>query len=135
MATPPDRMKMRNNPVNGKKKKKRKVIKGIRADQPATPRETTQATPRVAGTPQALKQTFKSPGYTGKTTQVKRKKALPLSAAAKGVTGRVGKATLRRSGVTAHERGLVIKPQTYKGAGKPLDKGKSKLRKKKVNQP
>ena len=73
MATPPDRMKMRNNPVNGKKKKKRKVtnrtVKGIRADQPATPQATTQATPRVAGTPQALLQTFttKTP-YRGKTT-------------------------------------------------------------------
>ena len=131
MATPPDRTKMRNNPVNGKKKKKRKVIKGIRMDQPTNVRATTQETPRVAGTPQPLVQTFKSPGYTGKTTQVKRKKALPLSAAAKGVTGRVGKGTLRRSGVTAHERGLVIKPKTYKGAGKPLNKGRSKLKKNK----
>ena len=124
MATPPDRTKMRNNPVNGRKKKKRKVIKGIRMDAPKS------EIPRVAGTQQALKKTFKSPGYTGKTTQVKRKKALPLSAATKGVTGRLGKATLRRGGVTAHERGLVIKPKTYKGKKKkPLDKGKSRLRK------
>ena len=62
-------------------------------------------------------------GYTGK-------KAFPLSAAVKGVIGRVGKGTVRRGGVTAHERGLVIKPKTYEGAGKPLDKGKSRLRKK-----
>ena len=76
---------------------------------------------------------FKSKGFVSGKKKKKIKKALPLSAAAKGVIGRVGKATLRRSGVTAHERGLVIKPKTYKGAGKPLDKGKSKLRKKKVN--
>ena len=106
-------------------KKKRKTIKGIRMDAPKN------ATPRVAGTPQALKKTFKSPGYAGKTTQVKRKKALPLRAEVKGVLGTVGKGTVRRSGVTAHERGLVIKPKTYKGAGKPLNKGRSKLKKNK----
>ena len=111
-------------------KKKRKTIKGIRADQPKGA-ALTQTTPRVAGTSQALKKTFKSPGYAGKTTQVKRKKALPLSAAAKGVTGRLGKGTLRRSGVTAHETDLVRKPKTYKGAGKPLNKGRSKLKKNK----
>ena len=63
MATPPDRRKMRNNPVNGKKKKKRKVIKGIRMDAPKS------EIPKVAGTSQAVSQTFttKTP-YGGKTT-------------------------------------------------------------------
>ena len=77
-----------------------------------------------------LRKTFttKTP-YGGKTKRKKIKKSLPLNAAKKGVTGRVGKATLRRSGVTAHETGLVRKPKTFKGAGKPLNKGRSKLKK------
>ena len=71
--------------------------------------------------------------YGGKTKRKKIKKSLPVSAAAKGVTARAGKAYKRvptSGSVTAHERGLVIKPKTYKGKKrKPLDKGKSRLRK------
>ena len=86
-----------------------------------------------------LRKTFttKTP-YGGKTKKKKRKKALPIGARQKGVTARVGKGYRRVSpsgSITAHERGLVIKPKTGKGAGKPLGKGRSKLRKRSVSQP
>ena len=84
-----------------------------------------------------LRKTFttKTP-YGGKTKKKKRKKALPIDARQKGVTARVGKGYSRVSpsgSITAHERGLVINPKTGKGAGKPLGKGRSKLRKRSVS--
>ena len=90
-----------------------------------------------------LRKTFttKTP-YGGKTKKKKRgrpssqKKALPIDARQKGVTARVGKGYRRVSpsgSITAHERGLVIKPKTGQGGGKPLGKGRSKLRKRSVS--
>ena len=80
-----------------------------------------------------LRKTFttKTP-YGGKTKRKKIKKKFPLSAATKGVTATVGKAYKRvpaSGAVTAHERGLVKKRTTSKGAGKPLNKGRSRLKK------
>ena len=78
---------------------------------------------------------FKSKGFVG-SKKKKRKKALPIDERQKGVTARVGKGYRRVSpsgSITAHERGLGIKPKRGKGAGKPLGKGSSKLRKRSVS--
>ena len=79
---------------------------------------------------------FKSKGFVSGKKIKKKKKALPLSATAKGVTARIGKGYKRVpkiGDITAHESvGVASKRKTYKGAGKPLDKGRSKLRKRRV---
>ena len=103
--TLPDRRKMRKNPVNGKGKKRRRVIKGTRADEPKTGRgagikTTTQTTPITFGSGQAVRQTFttKTP-YSGKT-------AAGVGSKSAGVQTKKRVKRLKKKKILAKIRGL-----------------------------
>ena len=86
MATPPDRRKMRNNPVNGKKKKKRN---GKRTGRATTVAGSTQRKPNPVAerAPLLYKKTMVDSGHGYKvakwTKRASPKKALPLSKSVK----------------------------------------------------
>jgi hypothetical protein len=76
---------MRNNPVNGKKKKKRKVIKGIRMDVPSNGRATTQERPVIPRQydPKIYEKYTTPQGFTKWRKRKTGAKALPLSKSVK----------------------------------------------------